>query len=534
MKKILFILGIFWFFMGCATTEDACASVTCSDQEQCVAGICELKDGYCNQKSDCDENLYCGSDKKCIDETAYCAGLGCREWEQCSAAEERCILSDGRCNLNGDCTGLDSCNTTTHLCEASDPCDGITCGEHGRCVVDSGSATCLCDTGYHANGLNCVVDVVDLCKDVVCDSWQTCNSATGSCDLKPNRCKDKEDCNDDKICDANHYCINESNPCDGQDCSGFGTCSLVDGNPICSCNTNYFNDGDLSCVNPCDTHFCEVDSICQATGLKDVGCICAEGYNDQFRDGICVQSQVEAKCSEKGCLVEAGWFIMGCDPEINENCQTNNRPVHPVYLENYWIDQYEVTVAEYRECVEAGICIINKHYNSSSAINLHKIPKPPFTYDRYPMNGVNWKGAVVYCEFIGKALPTEAQWEKAARGTDQRSYPWGDSREICEQIVGCGAKNTQEVGSKKNQSPYGAYDMSGNVAEWVRDYFSKSFYTEDPVKEPYNGEGTYLVTRGGGYSDLDKDEFTTYRRVGEKPEMYSLKHGFRCILKKKK
>ena len=120
--------------------------------------------------------------------------------------------------------------------------------------------------------------------------------------------------------------------------------------------------------------------------------------------------------------VPAGEFWMGCNDRVDDECKNDEKPYHQVYLDAFYIDKFEVTQGDYDQCVSAGKCRDNKKYDG-------------FTGDRQPVVGVDWNDAKNYCEWAGKSLPTEAEWEKAARGTDGRKYPWGN------QTIGCSRAN---------------------------------------------------------------------------------------------
>ncbi len=215
--------------------------------------------------------------------------------------------------------------------------------------------------------------------------------------------------------------------------------------------------------------------------------------------------------------VPAGEFLMGSDDIDARRTLENGRayteiPVHTVYLDGFWIDKYEVTNGQYARCVEAGVC--RAPWSPGSYTRAHYYDRPE--YADYPVIWVNWWMAKTYCEWAGRRLPTEAEWEKAARGTDQRRYPWGNDPLTGERANFCdvncplphanpafddGFADTAPVGSfPLGASPYGALDMAGNVWEWtstiVRDYpYDATDGREDPEAQRER------VWRGGPWSN---------------------------------
>lgn len=229
--------------------------------------------------------------------------------------------------------------------------------------------------------------------------------------------------------------------------------------------------------------------------------------------------------------VPAGTFVMGLDEG-----RFDEEPQHEVYLDGFWIDRTEVTNAMYRSCMQAGGCTtpgLDKYY-------------PYKEFSDYPVVYVSWEQANTYCEWVGRRLPTEAEWEKAARGTDGRLYPWGD--EVPNSTMLNFARENGDimpVGSfPEGASPYGALDMAGNAWEWVADWYAAHYYSNSPQSNPSGPEeGSYRVCRGGGWIDF-KGGVRVIQRASDMcilkdPAMASYKYrrhfvdndlGIRCVM----
>lgn len=220
-------------------------------------------------------------------------------------------------------------------------------------------------------------------------------------------------------------------------------------------------------------------------------------------------------------LVAAGAFLMGHDDGGHEEY-----PQRSIYLDAFYIDRTEVTVADYRACVNQGTC-------SASGITGRLCNWGKSGRDDHPINCVNWYEADRYCRFAGKQLPTDAQWEKAGRGTDGREFPWGNAEQPCNSagfspVRQCGGyvKTTHPVGQKKaGASPYGVLDMGGSVGEWVADWYAVYYHANGPARNPTGpSSGTKRCVRDG----TGTDEGRVWDREKMSPETRNYLTGFRC------
>ena len=228
-------------------------------------------------------------------------------------------------------------------------------------------------------------------------------------------------------------------------------------------------------------------------------------------------------------LVPKGEFSMG---------PNGSGPEHVVYLDDYYIDKYEVTNALYGACVNTSVCQPPTSNASSSRPSYFGNPE----FSSYPVIYVTWYMANTFCQWRGARLPTEAEWEKASRGTDGRIYPWGNTfngnfLNFCD--VNCprpwankeyndGYADTAPVGSyPKGASPYGVLDMAGNVYEWVADWYSENYYSASLVTNPTGpSSGQGKIMKGGAWSDAASTNATS--QVNFSPSSSFDFAGFRC------
>ena len=218
--------------------------------------------------------------------------------------------------------------------------------------------------------------------------------------------------------------------------------------------------------------------------------------------------------------VPAGTFTMG-----NESGNNDEKPVHEVYLDAFWIDQTEVTNAMYAQCVAATTC--QPPASAASYTHTPYYGNPEF--DTYPVVYVSWSQAQAYCQWAGRRLPTEAEWEKSARGTDGRTYPWGNAVPESKYLNFRGEfGDMSAVGSyPAGVSPYGALDMAGNVIEWVASLHLAYPYEAVDGRENMDTPNGRFVIRGGAWGDFDSYVYAAHRDwLNQMDTGYYL--GFRC------
>ena len=223
--------------------------------------------------------------------------------------------------------------------------------------------------------------------------------------------------------------------------------------------------------------------------------------------------------------VPAGDFLMG-SASTDGDAYPDEMPQHSVNLDAFWIDQTPVTNGEYALCVQAGTCKAPRKITS----NLIDLYWNDAKYANYPVIWISWVDAGTYCAWAGRRLPSEAEWEKAARGTDGRLYPWGNNppdptlADFANHL-----KDVNQVGSyPAGASPYGALDMAGNVWQWVADWYAPDYYAQSPASDPAGpAAGSLRVLRGGSFTYTAPGLRSAYR-FEKDPSFDSWEIGFRC------
>jgi formylglycine-generating enzyme required for sulfatase activity len=214
-----------------------------------------------------------------------------------------------------------------------------------------------------------------------------------------------------------------------------------------------------------------------------------------------------------------GEFIMGNN--------AFDAPIHNVSLEGYWIQQTKVTNSMYAQCVAVGACTAPTQELGGPVFS-----NPEFT--NHPVVGVTWDQAQSYCGWVQGRLPTEAEWEKAARGTNGNVYPWGNDQPACDLTnFGYCSGRTSEVDAFKNgASPYGLYDMDGNAFDWVADWYNQTYYKDGPsVNPPGPDSGDFRVVRGSSF-ETEPGQAESALRHPLAPSLHRRDTSFRCAVPK--
>ena len=399
---------------------------------------------------------------------------------------------DTPADLASECTSSAQCGIKAGVCV------------DGRCVVNCISGTKFCN----GKGLWVCNPLGNGWVEKTCDDANVCTA--DDCDAKA------------LACSATATVCDDGNPCTADACDAIlgcqhGKAAVLDGDKdgftSKGCGGDDCDDTKKA-VNPSAKEDCAtigVDDNCD--GKTDEGC---DVFTCEKDGDVCGG---KGKCSGGHCfwtnsvgykftLVPGGNFWMGCNAEVDIYCSEQEKPQHEVELSPYWIGVYEVKVSIYQACIDAKV----------SGCTAPKLSSTLQIGNEMPIDHMQWPQGRAVCQWFGADLPTEAQWEKAARGgcalypgkdcaKVMPKYPWGNKEPICGKQAQCGLNATalpKEVGSasKQGQSPYGAFDMAGNVQELTLDVYDYKFYNKASAsqKDALNGNGAnpnFHTCRGG-------------------------------------
>lgn len=547
-------------------SEDTAPDAGCGSSQPCGLGFACSPDGHCKPET-------CG-------ETAYwCAGNAAKS---CVGGQIQVFVCPGPC-VNGSC-----CQPGATVCQgdvvakvwcnqfpiAVQDCaeQGLQCWK-GQCVpsvcspTGGGPEAKPCTDSNPCTDDSCAAgSCVHVPHDGPCQDGQVCTvgdfCSQGTCmPGKPPVCDDGSPCTLDK-CDYKVGCVflpvaatcSDGDACTTADSCVNGACkgALIDqdgdGFAPVACGANDCNDKNAS-VHPGAPETCtptgvdedcdgETDESCDGTnavGCDQDGDACGQGQGT-CEGGHCLMTDAKGYL---WTLVPAGPFWMGCDKTVDPQCLGMEMPRHPVQTSAYWIGVYEATGAQYQACQDAAKCA------------------SPWTGDSctagpgVARNCIPWGHAQAFCHWLGGELPSEAWWEKAARGGCEQYpgqdcaaaeplYPWGNAEPVCGQQAvlmdpgtpGCGGKpQGVGTGSTLGSSPYGAFDMAGNVDEWTLDFEDFTFYgkPEASVKDPVNPVPAFQrVVRGGSWFSWAGDVRAARRWHGV-PASGMPTTGVRCV-----
>lgn len=238
--------------------------------------------------------------------------------------------------------------------------------------------------------------------------------------------------------------------------------------------------------------------------------------------------------------IPEGWFLMGTDRvdgspyELRTQFDNTELPQRRIWLDAYVIDRNEKSLAEYLAYLQQAGRSPSKELREMiwHVITVHAVPEEVLA--KWPAMYVTWEEAAAVCRSLGKRLPTEAEWEKAARGTEGRLFPWGKAEPV-EDLANFGAYHVHEIpiveavdDGERGESPYGLRHMAGNVAEWVADWFNTDYYPIMPERNPPGPPaGRYRSVRGGSWKS-HPEMLRAATRNGAPPDRRSATVGFRC------
>ncbi|RMG21518.1 MAG: hypothetical protein D6729_00555 [Deltaproteobacteria bacterium] len=408
----------------------------------------------------------------------------CPETQVCEAG--RCIEADltaakaGACRVDGDCAWNERCAGGRCLPTGGGPDGGSDGGE-----ADGGVAECMPELSH------------------------ACDGHTGPCP-----------------CVAGLYALNPD-----PNCAGTEEGAVLVEQDGCSAQVTLYDDNGN--WDNSDTATVAADGTLDLKQLQCTGRPSQNTGNFILDCFGCQHRLIRFRDPDPTVAIEPGPFLMG-----SENGEPDASPTHEVYLSCYRIDLHEVTNGAYYECVRPPTTYRGTPCTLPAGVSTPEDLLHPTVID-LPVRGVGWFDADKYCRFRGGLLPTEAQWEKAARGPapSQATYPWGEDPPDCTRALTseCGASQPKAPGETPgDRSPYGVWDLAGNVREWVNDYYHPRYYEESPAQDP-RGPSTFSrerVVRGGSFQTPIEAARTFHRQSDDiydltNPERW-MDLGFRC------
>jgi len=552
---------------GCTAVAVCAGSLSCTTADDSVCSACAAGYSQVSAGDDCTDVDECGLGTDNCDANATCTNTSGGFTCACNSGYEgdgtACSDIDGcagtACAVGVSCTDVAAPGTgfTCGACPAGQWGDGVTCTVCAAVANCAGTLSCTtaadsvcsaCATGYGqaSAGADCAdVDECALGTDD-CDANATCANSVGSFSC---------------TCVAGYYGDGVTCPA----CTAIGnctsglTCTNASDSQCSSCAPGYAEPG-CTDIDDCSPSPCLNGGTC-IDGVDSYACSCVNGYIGT--DCEVAPMPAAFSCTGTVCAnnttgevyVPAGDFWMGCNATPNgtdANCSGNEFWQHLVTLSAYAIDRGEVTASAYTACVTDGACTV-----PSTTGGTYGTYEPAVSKQDHPINYVNWNQASSYCAWAGKAagaqrLCTEAEWERAARGgcdtvtgdcsdgSQMRKYPWDagdgsatvpptcslanmDNAGYCEPTTYTAAVGSRPIGA----SPYGAYDMAGNVWEWVNDGYASSYGGEAVTNPSGSVSSSNRVYRGGGFSDVAADVRAS-KRYSAPPENAYYVIGFRC------
>jgi formylglycine-generating enzyme required for sulfatase activity len=506
-------------------------AIDCSPADSaCLEGVCDDATGLCVGEP-WHEGMACESVDPCA-LAAICDAGVCAATSIVACDDDDPCTHDACDSATGDCVFTLQPNEQPEVCNGfDDDCDGLTDAADGDTIVDDLQA---CE-----NTLGLCAGAPKPASACVGGSWAPCGPAAYaahapafeagaevSCDGLDNDCDGATDeqlgtvpANCGKgacLVTTTGLCVNGQvvsdcvpnaplsatdascnavdDDCDGQTDEDVSKTTTTCGEGPCA------STGVLACVAGVLVDSCvPKPPTAEACDLEDNDC---DGSTDEDDDGPCLPGLA---CRKGQCLpddmelVPAGQYWRGCNPSLDPDCSSNEKPGHLVYVDGYLIDRTEVTASRYKACMDGGACTAP----DDAAFE-------PDTKPNHPVSGVSWDQASAFCAWMDRRLPTEAEWEKAARGgcelyancpTQARVYPWGAESPNCSlaHYADCTSTGgTTSVGTHATgASPYGVLDLAGNAAEWVADWYEGLYDEFDDVNPKGPELGTYRVIRGG-------------------------------------